>query len=105
MHTAECPEEILPSKDAFHWHGQPTKQMVFHLDEGEKERGGKRKEKKREKENLISKLDYPENAKENGGGHVRQHSKKRCKLQSNNPQTLPQVPFYGIHVEKAAVLL
>lgn len=57
MHTAEYPEEILPSKDAFHWHGQPTKQMAFHLDEREKEGEKKRKEKKREKENLISKLD------------------------------------------------
>lgn len=63
MHTVECPEEILPSKDAFHWHGQPTKQMAFHLDEREKEGGKKRKEKKREKEKLISKLDSPENEK------------------------------------------
>lgn len=52
MHTVECLEEILPSKDAFHWHGQPTKQMAFHLDERETEgRGEERREKrKRERE-------------------------------------------------------
>lgn len=58
-----------------------------------KKKGGKRKEKKREKENLISKLDSPKNAKENGGGHVRQYSKKRHKLQSNKPQILPKFHF------------
>lgn len=50
MHTVECPEEILPSKDAFHWHGQPTKQMAFHLDEREKEGGKEKREKERERE-------------------------------------------------------
>lgn len=70
MHTVECLEEILPSKGAFHWHGQPTKQMAFHLDEREKGGGVGREKEKRERGNLISKLDFPENEKKNGGGHV-----------------------------------
>lgn len=50
MHTVECLEEILPSKGAFHWHGQPTKQMAFHLDEREKGGGGgEREREKRER--------------------------------------------------------
>jgi len=39
-----------------------------------KEKRGREKKEKREKgekENLISKLDSPENEKENGGGHVK----------------------------------
>lgn len=55
MHTVECPEEILPSKDAFHWHGQPTKQMAFHLDErGGGGGGGKDKERELDKQIGIS---------------------------------------------------
>lgn len=55
MHTVECPEEILPSKDAFHWHGQPTKQMAFHLDErGGGGTGGGDKERELDKQIGIS---------------------------------------------------